>query len=176
MRYIMRGCDKIYIVCAFILKFKKYFRQPVRCYFKAFMLRRYFSVLTIHTPKITPRKEHRSRTALTGNTRLFPHMQCGTCHIKLITLTAYTDCPASVNTAVSRTKCADHRSMNSSNRGRMPMPSGKCAANCGIAWLGKELPSMNTGPSGVIATSHATKRTCGTTRIAFRHIALTSSQ
>ena len=25
-------------------------------------------------------------------------MQCGTCHIKLITLTAYTDCPVSVNT------------------------------------------------------------------------------
>ena len=104
MRYIMSWCYKIYIVCAFILKFKKYFRQPVRCYFKAFMLRRYFSVLTIHAPKITSRKEHCSRTALTGNTRFFPHMQCGTCHIKLITLTAYTDCPASVNTAVSRTK------------------------------------------------------------------------
>ena len=104
MRYIMSRCDKIYIVCAFILKFKKYFRQPVRRYFKAFMLRRYFSVLTIHAPKITPRKKHCSRTVLTGNTRFFPHMQCGTCRIQPVTLSAYTNRPASVNTAVSRTK------------------------------------------------------------------------
>ena len=100
----MSRCDKIYIVCAFILKFKKYFRQPVRRYFKAFMLRRYFSVLTIHAPKITPRKKHCSRTVLTGNTRFFPHMQCGTCRIQPVTLSAYTNRPASVNTAVSRTK------------------------------------------------------------------------
>ena len=32
------------------------------------------------------------------------------------------------------------------------------------------------GPSGVIATSQATKRTCGTTCIAFKHIAFASSQ
>ncbi len=56
MRYIMRGCDKIYIVCAFILKFKKYFRQPVRCYFKAFMLRRYFCSDNTRTQDYTPEK------------------------------------------------------------------------------------------------------------------------
>ena len=84
MRYIMSRCDKIYIVCAFILKFKKYFRQPVRRYFKAFMLRRYFSVLTItrtqdYTPKKTlfPNRSHRKYTVLpTYAVRHVPHTAC----------------------------------------------------------------------------------------------------
>ena len=104
MRYIMSWCYKIYIVCAFILKFKEIFPPTCPMLFQSLYAPKIFlcsdnTRTQDYIPKkhCSPNRSHRKYTVL-------PHMQCGTCHIKLIALTAYTDCPASVNTAVSRTK------------------------------------------------------------------------
>ena len=135
-------------------------------------------ILAEHAPQPAAGKEHRAAAARAADAGLLPPVQRRARDFgqRAHAANARAALRRALRAAVSGAKRADHRSINASNRGRMPMPSGKWAANCGMAWLGKELPSMNTGPSGVIATSQATKRTCGTTCIAFRHIALTSSQ
>ena len=174
----MRRRHKVDVVRALLFQLAEDFRKPLRCDLFSLAFLADALILAEHTPQPAARKEHRAAAERAADAGLFPHVQRRSRDSghRAHAADARARFFRAFRLTVSGAKRANHRSMNSSNRGRMPMPSGKCAANCGIAWLGKELPSMNTGPSGVIATSHATKRTCGTTCIAFRHIALTSSQ